>query len=161
MYQTEFHLDEWDGTQWVDDSRQLSTLDENGNEIEELWQDWDDTTSMWESLIRYTRTYEAIEVSGTANERDIERFGLAMSTAYPNPATSDATIEMTIAAPSGVSVTLHDVLGRQVMTVMEETIAAGKHDVHVPVSGLATGTYFVRLQSDGMVMTRPLTVVNR
>ncbi len=161
MFQTEFHLDQWDGTQWTDDHRQLSTLDENGNEIEELWQDWDDTTSMWESLIRYTRTYQAFEVSGTANERDLERFGLAMSAAYPNPASTDASIQVTVSNTSNVSVTLHDVLGRQISTVVAETLPAGNHDVRLPVSGLATGTYFVRLLSEGTVITRPLTVVSR
>lgn len=161
MFQTEFHLDAWDGSQWIDDHRQLSTLDENGNETEELWQDWDDTTSMWESLIRYTRTYQAYEVSGTANERDLARFGLAMSAPYPNPASADAAIQLTVSNTSDVSVTLHDVLGRHISTVVAETLPAGNHDVRLPVSGLATGTYFVRLQSEGTVLTRPLTVVRR
>jgi hypothetical protein len=155
-FQTEFQLDEWEDSQWKDNHRQLSTLDANGNEIEELWQDWDDATSQWEDLQRYLRTFEAINV---AIESRPQLAGFSLSQNHPNPVRSHTTIRFELAHAADASITLFDVLGRTVKTLHAGATSPGPQDLEVYVGGLANGMYYYRLRSGDVVLTRQMMVV--
>lgn len=77
---------------------------------------------------------------------------------FPNPARSQATIRYAVTEPQEVSLRLYDVLGRQVKTVVAQT-KEGRHKTQMDVSGLSSGTYFLRLKTEDSVKTRRLTVV--
>ena len=157
-FQTEFHLDEWNADDgiWEDDLRQLSTLDANGNEIEELWQDWNDVAMEWEDLQRYTRTYQAIDV---AIERPNEHSGFSLSQNYPNPAVTTSRIRFEMPAAGDVAVALFDVLGRRVRTLYSGPAAPGATDLDVSVADLAAGMYYYRMEYGEVVLTRQMIVV--
>lgn len=66
---------------------------------------------------------------------------------YPNPFNPSTTIGFSIPVQSRVTLTVYDVLGRLVADLVSEDLAAGKHLVRWNAQGLATGTYFYRLQA--------------
>jgi hypothetical protein len=97
---------------------------------------------------------------------------------YPNPARTQATVRYAVptnryAVPAGgappdgppggrsspeVTIRLYDVLGRRVRTVqVGET--EGRHQQVLDLSGLSSGTYFLRLQAGDRARTERLTVV--
>ncbi|PEN07111.1 hypothetical protein CRI93_08225 [Longimonas halophila] len=77
---------------------------------------------------------------------------------YPNPARGPATVRFATPERQDVRIALYDLLGRRVQTVVD-TNAAGRTEAQLDVSDLASGTYFVRMQTDGFTDTQRLTVV--
>ncbi|MFB6273688.1 MAG: FG-GAP-like repeat-containing protein [Salinibacter sp.] len=77
---------------------------------------------------------------------------------YPNPARSRATVRYALPKKQEVSLTLYDVLGREVRTVVRAE-QSGRHERRVDVSGLPSGVYFLRLRAGGQTRTQKLTVV--
>lgn len=77
---------------------------------------------------------------------------------YPNPARQQATLRYAVPERQKVEIQIHDVLGRQVGTVVNGE-QSGRQEVQLDVSGLATGVYFLRLKAEDVTKTRRLTVV--
>ncbi|MEL6617159.1 MAG: T9SS type A sorting domain-containing protein, partial [Bacteroidota bacterium] len=69
-----------------------------------------------------------------------------VSAAYPNPASRLSRVEVRLPDDADVRVALYDVLGRRVSVAHDGPLAAGVHEVEVPVIGLAPGTYVVRVE---------------
>jgi subtilisin-like proprotein convertase family protein len=67
--------------------------------------------------------------------------------AYPNPFNSETTLTLAIPATGRVTVTLFDMLGREVETLTDEMLSPGLHRLPVHGAGLASGSYFVSAQS--------------
>ncbi len=86
-----------------------------------------------------------------------EKFGLEL---YPNPTSSKATVVFSLPAHGPVRVSLHDILGREVSLVFDESLPAGEHRVALERPAKAAGMYWVRVASDshaeqaGLMMLR-------
>ena len=78
----------------------------------------------------------------------------AFEAIYPNPAVSQATLAFEVAEPSQVTLTVYDVLGRVVATLLSGPQRIGKHTVvwdgtdqaGRPVAG---GLYLARITASG------------
>ena len=75
----------------------------------------------------------------------------------PNPVRSSLRVTVALAAASEVTVDVVDVLGRRVAHA-RRPLAAGPGHVEVDVSGLASGTYVVRVRAGAAVGSRVVTV---
>lgn len=87
---------------------------------------------------------------------------LSLKKVFPNPAHHRITIryavpEKTKEGPDA-AVRLYDVLGRQVQNVALKA-EAGRHEVKLDVSDLASGLYILRLRAGDQTRTRRMTVV--
>lgn len=58
-----------------------------------------------------------------------------------------------------VSLKVHDALGREVATLVDEELAAGMHEVTFDASGLASGVYVYRLEVGGKAQTRKMLLL--
>lgn len=85
--------------------------------------------------------------------------GMSVEAVWPNPARGTARIRFDLPAPATVRLGVFDALGRRVLTLDAAPRAAGRHEVALDVSGLATGLYVVRLATGDAVATRRLSVV--
>lgn len=71
----------------------------------------------------------------------------ALYPAYPNPFNSSTRIRFGVDHETDVSLTVFDLQGRKVATLLStERMAAGQHEVQWDAHALASGIYFVRLQ---------------
>ncbi|WP_176521796.1 T9SS type A sorting domain-containing protein [Longimonas halophila] len=78
---------------------------------------------------------------------------------YPNPARGQATVRFAVPERQDVRIDLYDLLGRRVQTVVD-TDAEGRAEQTLDVSNLASGTYFLRMDTEaGPVDTQRVTVV--
>jgi fibronectin type 3 domain-containing protein len=77
---------------------------------------------------------------------------------YPNPARQQATVRYALPGQQEVSLRVYDVLGRRVHTVVQSR-QKGRHKMHLDVSNLASGVYFLRMRSKGKTRTQKLTIV--
>ena len=84
--------------------------------------------------------------------------GAELLPTYPNPARGQATVRFAVPERQDVRIVLYDLLGRRVQTVVDAE-AEGRTEQPIDVSRLASGTYFLRMQTDGHTETQRLTVV--
>ncbi len=78
---------------------------------------------------------------------------------YPNPFNPQTTIAYSLPRDTQVRLQVFDVRGRLVRTLAEGAQPAGSHTVLFDGTGLASGTYFYRLDAGGEVVTRTMTLV--
>jgi hypothetical protein len=85
--------------------------------------------------------------------------GPALSAPRPNPFGPEALLTLTLQRAGQASVTLHDVGGRRVATLLDGPLSAGDHLLTLRGEGLASGTYFVRARVEGRMLSRRVTLV--
>lgn len=73
------------------------------------------------------------------------QFTLAQN--YPNPFNPTTTIHYELSREAFVHLVVHDVLGREVKTLVNEAKAAGRYDVNFSAERLASGIYFCRMSA--------------
>ncbi len=83
---------------------------------------------------------------------------------YPNPFNPRTTVVFTLARAGAARVTVHDAAGRRVATLVDGACAAGRTELvwngrDVRGQQVASGTYFVRLETDDVHSAQRLTLV--
>ncbi len=89
----------------------------------------------------------------------IEAPAFALYQNYPNPFNPSTTIKFELPRASRVTLTVLDLLGREVSVLMNERRDAGVHEVKFDGSKLASGVYFYRLQAGSFVQTKRLLLL--
>jgi len=78
---------------------------------------------------------------------------------YPNPFNPSTTIAFALPKPSEVTLKIFDASGREVATLVEGKLPAGRHEVVLDASPFSSGVYFYRLQAEEFSQTRRLMLV--
>jgi hypothetical protein len=78
---------------------------------------------------------------------------------YPNPFNPNTTISFSISRPALVSLTVWNVLGQKVATLVDGHQEAGIHNVSFNGSEFSSGVYFYRLEADGFKTTRKMVLM--
>ena len=73
---------------------------------------------------------------------------------YPNPFNSATNIQFQLPQASRVEITVFNILGHEVATILNEKRQAGIHQVGFDASELPGGVYFYRLQAGNFTATR-------
>ena len=79
--------------------------------------------------------------------------------AYPNPFNPTTTIQYDVPSEGHVTLTVYDMQGRQVATLVDASQTAGRHHVRFDASHLSSGTYIYRLESGGRSVDNTLLLV--
>ncbi len=72
---------------------------------------------------------------------------------YPNPFNPSTTIQYHISEPGTYRLQVYDMQGRLVTTLAEGNLTPGTHQAEWDAAGLASGTYFYRLEGAGQVFS--------
>lgn len=97
--------------------------------------------------------------SAVSKSRWGDRFALGYHKAYPNPFVEATTIRYSLEHTAHVRLTIFDMLGREVATLVDKTQEAGWHEAVFNAEGLASGTYLYRLQIGQHVATETMVVL--
>jgi hypothetical protein len=73
--------------------------------------------------------------------------GFQLSQNYPNPFNPTTTITFQLPQRNLVNVKIYDVLGREVASLLNETLDAGRYDVSWNASVNPSGVYYYRMQA--------------
>ncbi len=79
----------------------------------------------------------------------------------PNPMTSQGMVVFTLAEQGRTVITIYDISGRSVVTILNSEMSAGNHSVNLNTSGMSSGVYFVRVLSEGNSAVGRFVVLNR
>ncbi len=91
---------------------------------------------------------------------DIDVSTARLSPNFPNPFSSQTTIEFHLSHTSSVRLEIFDLLGRRVRSLADGLYPQGAHTVTVDAGELASGLYLYRLDAGGTLYTRSM-VLNR
>ncbi len=78
---------------------------------------------------------------------------------FPNPFSSATTIRYSLPQAMDVRLTVFDVLGREVATLVEARQEAGVYEVPFTASGLPAGVYLYRIEMDHLSATRRMVLM--
>jgi photosystem II stability/assembly factor-like uncharacterized protein len=84
-------------------------------------------------------------------------FSLAQN--YPNPFNPVTTIKFNISKESDVKITVFDILGKEVQTLVNESVKAGEYKVSFDSGRFASGVYFYRLEAGDFIDTKKMVVI--
>ncbi|HEX9251297.1 MAG TPA: T9SS type A sorting domain-containing protein [Ignavibacteriaceae bacterium] len=73
--------------------------------------------------------------------------GFELSQNYPNPFNPNTQISYQISVPSKVSLRVFDVLGNEIVTLVDDYKSIGRYDVNFDASDLSSGLYFYKLEA--------------
>ena len=105
---------------------------------------------------KFTYRLKQVDFNGTfeySNTIEVEIIGVKEFTLgqnYPNPFNPSTTINFSLAVDSKVSLKIFDVLGQEVVTLVNGQLAAGSQKVSFNASSLNSGVYFYRIDADGI-----------
>ncbi len=100
----------------------------------------------------YERPLSEITSVSPDNKTIPQNFSLEQN--YPNPFNPSTTIEFSILKQSFVSLKVYDILGREIMTLVNEEKNPGRYKVEFKGKELSSGVYFYKLNADNFMSTK-------
>jgi len=143
-------------------SDQTTTADETGYYGLELVPGYHDATFFLENYFPINETVEIFE--GTETQLDTMMMfvtGLTqiatstnLITCSPNPCNDHLTVEVNIAKPQSILVSVTNAIGSVLYSQIYEDVSPGKFQIKIDVSGFPAGIIFLRLQMGKDAVTR-------
>lgn len=113
-------------------------------------------TTTWVSILEFRIFYsnEILSLKETINEPiNYELLN------YPNPFNAETNIFFVIQKKSLIDISIFDLLGKKIITLIHEVKNEGGYIINFNSSGLPSGIYFCRLQSNNVILNRKLLLL--
>jgi hypothetical protein len=101
--------------------------------------------------------FATTDVRSTDNQNKPNYFSLSQN--YPNPFNPTTTIGFQIPQSGHVKLTVYDLFGKEVKTLINKEMRSGSHQCVFDGSGLASGVYLYRLQVNGFVQSKKFVLL--
>ena len=155
--------------QWSQDETFESSFNQEGEltdtsfelpELDELTQyHWrvkavgDELESNWSEIWSFTTM-----MATTVDHADLpDEFELSQN--YPNPFNPVTQIQYSVPEQAHVRLAVYNSIGQRVATLVSESQSAGRYEVNFDASGLSSGLYLYRLQTDSFTKTRQMLLL--
>jgi hypothetical protein len=118
------------------------------------------TSVVWQDESIPSDTVSAIvePVTGIENKNDLPQH-FALNQNYPNPFNPKTVISWQLAVGNNVDLSIYNVLGQKIVTLISKRQPAGYYSYEWDASGLASGVYYYRLQAGDFVNTKKLIML--
>jgi cyanophycinase len=112
-------------------------------------------------VLRDTQTFDFAsgELLGVRAARPAPPEDLYLWQSYPNPFNPATRLQFRIARYQPVRLSVYDVTGKEIVTLLDRPVDPGTYSVTFDGSGLASGVYFCRLVSPPYAQTRKLVLI--
>ncbi|MCE1164777.1 MAG: T9SS type A sorting domain-containing protein [Bacteroidetes bacterium] len=150
-----------DSASWKLQSFDISSLVTGSTNMLIRFRDSCDTSLNWDGwyVDNINVTAYALTPTTAGNTQGIvpDRFSLEQN--YPNPFNPVTQISYAVPKDGFVRISVYDVLGREVKTLVGEIKKAGYYSVDFDGSGLSSGYYFYRMESANFIETKKMMLV--
>jgi len=153
---------------WVPEEDQLMGFDLQQNDSDEGLPDSRDTMQRWWSnnnnswqdaslfgTVRLVGT--GTEVARRTDAAPVSDYVLAQN--YPNPFNPSTNITYALPANTQVVLTVYDMLGKEIATLVNEYQNAGSYTVTFSGADLTSGVYFYKLQASDRLLTQKMLLI--
>lgn len=128
------------------------TLDIEGNVIvtgiSSRGPNFDDITT-----IKYSQSTGISQISSHVPD------GFSLSQNYPNPFNPVTNLEFGISKWGFVSLKIYNMLGKEIVTLVNSNLNPGKYKYDFDADGLTSGIYFYKLETDNFTATKKMLLV--
>jgi hypothetical protein len=107
--------------------------------------------------VDYDGSFEYSKEVTVENSTVPDKYSLSQN--YPNPFNPTTTIEFILPKKEYVTLKIYDVLGNEVITLINEEVDAGFHKVEFNSSNLTSGVYIYKLIAGSFTQTRKMTLM--
>ena len=124
------------------------------------WPGYPDATTQFPDtmFVDYVRVYQdSSSTTGVMDENVPDKFELLQN--YPNPFNPSTIIEYSIPKLENVQITLFNILGEEIKTLVNEEKPAGNYQVEFSADGLNSGIYFYKLKAGDFVQTKKMILM--
>jgi hypothetical protein len=94
-----------------------------------------------------------------SNETEDGPLAFALDQNYPNPFNPSTSINYTMNEAGVVNISVYNLMGQKVATLVDETKSAGQHNVRWNAANVSSGMYYYRLEANGQAITRKMTLI--
>jgi hypothetical protein len=135
------------------------TIGTSGDSVLCTWRAWsyngvDSAATQNSLLVTFVRVTVGINIISSEVP---ERFNLENN--YPNPFNPSTVIKFDVARTDAISITIYDMLGRQVENLVNEKLQPGKYEVSFNAANYSSGIYYYRMQTKEFVQTKKMLLV--
>lgn len=78
---------------------------------------------------------------------------------YPNPFNPTTTINFNLSSETNVRLTIYDITGREVSTLVNQRLSAGDHQYQWNAGNFSSGVYFYRISAPGFEETKQMNLI--
>jgi hypothetical protein len=110
-------------------------------------------------LMTASLKYFGILSPTSVEDQDIQPFTFSLNQNYPNPFNPSTVIKFSIIENAHVTLTIYDVLGRKVKTLIDEEMSPGVHQTLFNAVDLSSGIYFYELRANQNISTKKMMLV--
>ncbi|MCB0742626.1 MAG: T9SS type A sorting domain-containing protein [Ignavibacteriae bacterium] len=108
--------------------------------------------------------YYNIIIIGVDEENNISPNKFVLEQNYPNPFNPITTIKYSIPSVakenfSSLKLTVYDILGREVKTLVNENKKPGTYEITFDASNLASGIYYYQIKTDSFIQTKKMILL--
>jgi hypothetical protein len=85
--------------------------------------------------------------------------GFVLFQNYPNPFNPNTTINFSVLKQNNVKIKVYDVLGNEILTLINEDKPKGYYKIEFNASNLSSGIYYYQMQTDGFIQTKKMILL--
>src|SRR5690606_20512721 len=78
---------------------------------------------------------------------------------YPNPFNPSTVIPFELTVAGNVTLTVYDVLGREIQVLMKSQLQAGSYNIPFDASHIGSGVFFYTLETNQGKLVRSMTLI--
>ena len=109
--------------------------------------------------IGFWYVYRQSTITDVGNEDETIPTVFKLEQNYPNPFNPSTVIKFGVPERSNVLIKIYDVLGGEVITLINEQMDAGWYNVDFNASGYSTGVYIYRMQAGKYINTKKMILL--
>jgi hypothetical protein len=150
------------GVSWEADTRltigsgpsEFPSVTVSGSVVHVVWND--DRDGNWEIYYKRDPTGNTVGIIPIGN---IIPDGYSLAQNYPNPFNPSTKIKFDVPKSSFVRLTVYDVLGREVSSLVNQQLQPGTYEYEFNAAALNSGTYFYKFSSDGFSEIKKMILI--
>ena len=73
---------------------------------------------------------------------------------FPNPAITELRLSFFISKPRLLEFAIYNIMGQKLLRIKQEEFSMGQHNIHLNISNLPLGIFFVEIQGEGLAVRR-------
>ncbi|MFZ2323179.1 MAG: T9SS type A sorting domain-containing protein [Ignavibacteriaceae bacterium] len=133
----------------------------NGIGVDSIYNSWDFgySLSKIKGCILNGVVYGDTTITDVEKNTDLIPGEYKLEQNYPNPFNPSTTITYQLPNSSKVTLKVFDVLGEELITLVDEYKDSGKYEVQFNASDLPSGVYFYRIRSGNLIETKKMILL--